>query len=29
VIDYLIKEKKDEIKRVKLADIALQKTGTG
>lgn len=25
VIDYLAKEKKDEIKRVKLADVGLQK----
>lgn len=29
VIDYLNKEKKDEVKRVKLAEIALQKSGTG
>lgn len=29
VIDYLVKEKKDNIKRVKLPDSALQKAGTG
>ena len=29
VIDYLAKEKKNEIKRVKLADVGLQKQGTG
>ena len=29
VIDYLIKEKKDNIKRVKMPDSALQKAGTG